>query len=390
MIVMLLASLAFGNIGGALQVSRLLAILFAPIMINRVTSCKFAKTYLQVIFIFLSYSALSLLWSFDRSRGVEEMIYYIVHFMFFFEIIVFSRYAVNPANSISKGWMYSVVMTLVVALWEITTDNHLALSRQESGSVMNTGTEILMRNFASVTFGNYNSYVTFLCFALPSVFYRMMQITSFKFKIMVPIVVLLLSVVCILFNASRGGLVAVAVMFGIYFFMSSKNKNSLLSFILVIVAGILILFCFGENMLLAIVARSSEGGLFEDSARMEIWYVALKTLAASLGFGTGIGGLQQGMSHFTNGITVPHNIFFEILAQFGILICFIFVCFYFCLLLKMRRVHDLDMKRLLHIALLSFPIIAIINSTYLLNVTLFAYFSTIVVYVNYDYIKSVH
>lgn len=389
-IIILLASLAFGLIGGALQLSRLLAILFAPMMVSRIVSCKLAKIYLQVFFIFIGYSALSLLWSYDKGRGVEEMIYYIVHFIYFFEILVFSIYAINPANSISKGWMFAVVMTLVVALWEITTDNHLALSLQESDLLMNTGTEILVRNFASVTFGNYNSYVTFLCLALPFVFYRMMRMTNFKLKNILPIVTLLFSVVCILFNASRGGLIAVAIMFAIYFFMSPKNKYSFLLLILMIIAGAFTLLYFGENMLLAIVAKSSEGGLFEDSSRIEIWEVALKTFVASWGFGTGIGGLQQGMSHFTNGITIPHNVLLEILAQFGILICFIFILFYSRLLLKMRKTQNLDMKRLLYIALFSFPVIAIINSSYLLNVNLFAYFATIIIYINYARVKPAH
>lgn len=283
-IVILLTSLAFGIWGGALQVVRLLAIFFAPIMLKHVITYKRYVKNLFLFFLFLLlYGVFSLLWSPDKIRGIEELIYYIVHFFVFFEILIFSLYAKFPIRSLSLGWMCAIIITLIVAIWEIMTDNHLPMSVQESELSLNTGVEIIQRRFASVTFGNYNAYVTFLCFALPFVFYGILSEKGLNLKKLTSIIVVLLSVVVILYNASRGGLICLIVMFIISLLTASNNKQKfrLLFFVAIMLGGLL--YFIGENMLAAIIARSADGGLFEDSSRIYIWNVALKTFVDTLG-----------------------------------------------------------------------------------------------------------
>ena len=81
-------------------------------------------------------------------------------------------------------------------------------------------------------------------------------------------------------------------------------------------------------MLAAIIARSADGGLFEDSSRIYIWNVALKTFVDTLGLGTGLGGLQIWMERFAGGgINIPHNMLLEIFVQWGAIAGLMFVLF---------------------------------------------------------------
>lgn len=383
MITLLLASMAFGNIGGALQVSRILTILFIPFFVQKFNICKRGyNNYWYFFIFFIVYCLLSLIWTPDKTEGVVQLIYFVIHFLFFFEILFFSKLAANANDSITNGWMLSVSLTLIVALWEIITDNHLSLSAHDSERMINTGEAIFQQRFAAVTFYNYNSYVTFLCFALPFIFCRIVGVDRLNLKNIVPILVILLSFFCILCNASRGGLLSIILMLFIYIIRSPKSKFKNYTLFFVFLIGAYVLTQFADILFLAISARSSAGGLFEGSSRFYIWGVALQTFVHTLGFGTGIGGVSSSMAKFTTGITVPHNLFLEILLEFGFIIFIIFMIFILKIYYKSFKVKDKKLKSVLYIALIPFPIYSIIDSGYLLNYWVFAFFSSLIYFKN--------
>lgn len=386
MIIILLSSMAFGNIGGSLQLCRIFTLLFLPQFVQKFNySRSYILNYWYFFVFFIGYSSLSLLWTPDKLEGLVQSVYFIIHFLFFFEIIVFSMSAVNAIDSISKGWMISVALTLFVALWEIITDNHLSISAQESERIFNNGSLIVQQKFASVTFYNYNSYVTYLCFAMPFIYYRLICISKFHFKKIIPILIILLSVLCIVCNASRGGILTMATMFLIYILRQPKTKFTYLSVFILIAACICFVIKFSDTLFLIITARSTDGGLFEGSSRFSIWIVAFKTFVNTMGFGTGIGGINAGMSKFTTGINIPHNLFLEILTEFGIVIFTIFICFLLWLYKKTHKLQNKQIKTLLYIALLPLPIYCIIDSRYLLNYWVFAFFASVICFVNYKH-----
>ena len=122
--------------------------------------------------------------------------------------------------------------------------------------------------------------------------------------------------------------------------------------------------------------------MVEGSSRFEIWGVALQTFLHTLGFGTGIGGISASMSKFTTGIIVPHNLFLEILVEFGIIIFMIFIVFLLKLYYKSFKLRDKKLKSFLYIALMPFPVYCIIDSGYLLNYWVFAFFASIIFFIN--------
>lgn len=376
-IVLLIASLAFGNIGGLFEVFRVMVVFLLPLFLERLRGCgPLMKPYFTFFAVLVGYSVLSLFWVPIGNEAPRHALYIVIHFLLFFELIVFSRSARNPVSSISLGWTLAVVMTLVVAVWELTTDEHLSMSKQTSDMVMNTGYELINRQFASVTFYNYNTYVTFLCFAMPFLFCSLMSKGGFVRKVIV-MVAMVLSVVCILYNASRGGLLSVVAMSFVYFLTSAKNKRNVL---FMSILGVLIFFVFynySDTLFLAIGARSADGNLLDGGMRYLIWGYAWEVVQNYGFMGTGIGGIVPAMSSLWNGIVVPHNLLLEALVEFGIIIFIPLVLYMVHLFLEAKNLQDRQVKFTVFISLAAFPFYSIIDSAYLKDPFAFAAFASL-------------
>lgn len=379
-IIILIASLTFGQIGQAYQVPRVLAIVFLPVLIASFKYVRnYVKPYLLCFVAFWFFCLLSMAWTPDFDTGIKELVYHLVHFLLFLEIIVFSRLSKSPTYAVSMGWMVAVSMTLVVALWEITTGHHLSMAVFKSEEFVKTGTEVVVRRHASVTFGNYNTYVTFLCFAFPFLLYRISRIRGLNIRAAIPVIIALLAAVCICLNASRGGVLTLVGMSGIYVIMNSSNKYTLpLTIVLVFAAGY-ILYSNG-SILDAINARSSGQGMFKSFERIVIWTAAMKAFVSTYGLGVGIGGMEVAIAQFTTGVAITHNLFLEILLQYGIIFFSVFMFFLVRLCKKAIMLNNVAIKTTLLMALITMPVYGIINSGYLLSPALFVLLSSLIVF----------
>lgn len=383
-------TLAFGAVGGALQVTRLVGIVLFPLLLSHYRCAKpFINSYLIWILFFYIFCLVSLVWTPDRSEGVKELFYYFVHFAVFFEIIVFSKKANQSLASISKGWLWAVSLTLVVALWEFTTDNHLSYAYDDSDLMMNAGGGmVVQRLFASVTFGNPNAYVTFLCFAFPFLLYGLLASSNVKNTIW-SIVAIILTIVTLLLDASRGGILAMGVMVAIFLIMTPKSKQFNLLIILSVILLGLVLYSYKDTIFLVIGLRAADGAMFKDDARSVIWTNALKAFGDTGGLGTGIGGMQKGMAAVTKGITVTHNMMLEVLLQYGVLFFLVYLCFLVKLALRSLRIKDKPVKITTMAALIAMPVYTIITSQYLLDPVLFISLSSLIVFAYYGRFRPV-
>lgn len=390
-LVLLISSLAFCNVGGALQISRLLAILLTPTLLSKLHTCDRSITKVRdFLGLILLYLFFSLLWSFNQMRGVEELIYYGVHFILFLEMIVFARFSNQPIHSIALGWTISVAMTLVVAIWEITTDNHLSYSQQEAGLVSNFGHGIVVdHRFASVTFYNYNSYVTFLCFALPFLYHRLKSVykENFREKVLM-ITVIALSIVCIIYNASRGGMISLFVISLLYLFSNRSLKSSIKSLIFFIAIIGVVFFVFRNDILTAFMARMAVSGSVGDESRWPIWQNGLRLLQDTYGFGPGVGGLTTGMERYAKGgITITHNMILELFLQFGSVFALIILSKLWKLYKNLLKGVYGSLTLLMKMILFSLPIIAIIDSGYFLSPHFYAYCASIMIVSSTKYLN---
>lgn len=383
----LIVTLAMGNYGGSLQFIRLLAIMFIPIFVIKIRECMdYMKIYLTFFISFYLFCLVSLLWTPDIQEAGLELFYYPVHFLIFAEILVFSRFAKYPLRTISLAWLFSVGVTLPIAAWEILTGNHLPLSYFDSESVnLKTEGGSFLRPFAAVTFGNFNGYVTFLCFAFPFLFYYFFQSRRNSIQFVVSISIIVVAIAIILINASRGGLLSIAIMISILFLMTKWNVYKI--FFLVLTAIVLFVFVIPQTdeLLLALTVRTEEG-VSSDEGRIEIWSNAIKAIIDYCFIGTGIGGVTSVLRQLNTHTPITHNMLLEIAVQYGVIFLSIFLIFLLNLYIRAKYYCTHYVKMTLYMALFAFPVYSIINSGYLLTPFVHVAFSCLCVFA---YIKKI-
>lgn len=393
-IFLLIASLVAGNLFGAFQIPRVLAILFLIPCTRCYPQCKFLISDMKnFALLFLLYSFLSCLWApTATSESLLETGYNVVHMILFFEIIIFSRPAKNAINAIFAGFLVAFLISAVIAFWELTTDNHLYTSKIKEAKAKNLGYEIYMRYFAAVTFYNFNMYTTFLCFTIPFIFYG---ITNKNYKLIwriVSVIAAVSSVILVLFNASRGGLLAIIIVTFVYYQMTFFKRRSMSFYaILFVFLLIFILYYYGSDILNTLMVRGSVQGAIENEGRLSIWHNAYKVAEQYLFLGCGAGGINNAMEQFAQGgITIPHNLFMELFSQYGLFFLCVFVVFVVKILRRSFIIKDNYRKITLYQSMLAFPIICIINSGYLTAPVLWAFMASLYVFANYERIKSFH
>lgn len=381
----LILFIMFGNIGGALTPSRPLALLLAPAMIKKWKDCKYVQHFFTFFVLFYLFCLFSILWTPDRTQGFKELVYYPIHILYFFELLVFAKYANHPLKSLAWGWTMVIFLCSFVALWELLTDNHLSMAVQEEDEVANIGGEIVSRFTASVTFGNPNAYVTILCYSFPWIVYMTQISTKKMYQKAIITFAFIMSIVVILVNVSRGGLLSFLIMAVVYVLLSSKTFWKSIGLIVLSAVGIYVLIEYGSDILAIIRMRAMGSEISSDDARISIWTVCINLLVNSFFIGTGVGSITAALQNAsTNIVASPHSLFFEVLVQYGVVFTLILVVFILKLLIKSWHVKDKTKRMVLMMALIAMPVYTIINSGYLLGVDLFALIGTIYLFLNID------
>lgn len=375
----IIISLSFGQYGGSFQITRILAVLLMPFVLSlgRILDGG-VKQFSFIYSLFLTYCVFSLLWTSDILLGVKEIIYYIIIGILVAEFLLFSKLSKHPINTISNAWVVSFLLTSVIAIWEISTGNHLSISYTEEGKVLRNGIdEALVLQFASATFGNYNAYVVFICFSLPFIFFKL---GSKKWKLKFAGIFSLMVAIWILFmNASRGGILTLLVVFVIYLYYLLRRVHHRILYIcsiMFILGSFLVVF--GEfilnNLFNSLLYRISSGGMLEDTGRVEIWSKALYLSAQNYFLGTGVGSMLASMSLVRSGENpMTHNLFIEIFLQYGAIFLLLFLCFLFKIYKNSIRLEYIPLRSLCISACLSMPFTFVINSNYLTMSSLWIY-----------------
>lgn len=383
---LLIVSTMFGIYGGALTAPRLMTIILLPSLLGKLT--RTTMNYITPIVVFFAfwfaYMVLSLLWTPDRGRGVEELLYYIVHMVYFVEIIVFGIYAKNPIKTVAFSWLFAFLCTSVIAGWEITTDHHLSVAHQgEDRTFRHGGSDVFYQRYASVTFYNYNNYVVYICYALPFFYFLLSSVKEFSHKFistMAVVAALILSIVIILYNASRGGIityVGLLILYGLFFSRSRKSGRYAFVFFVVLLVAIAI---SRPELFDTILYRLESRSMFDGSGRMGIWKTAFDAFGKTIGLGAGLGGVSDAMEGAgSTVITIPHNMFVELLLEHGIFVFLFVIAFLIRLFFKGCR-SDKLYKQTIIMAFISFVSTFIISSGYLLHPQTWAYFASLFIF----------
>ena len=383
MIIILISSLAFGNMGGAMHLNRILTILFVPFIFSypKILEKNHIKNYVIFFIILISYSIISLLWSYNPLEGCVEIIYLILYSCLFIELYIFSLLSTNPLKSIIYGWTISLCITLSIGCWELVTDHHLSTSKLDSGHMNNIGDGvIILQKFAAATFVNYNTYVSFLCFALPFLLYSISYSKRYK---LYKFLLFTLCVICILSNASRGGLLSITTMIIVYMLCKHKYKYLLT---IGIIFSIIISFILDNtdiSFLTLISHRASAENLLNGDSRFNLWLVSVKILISTFFIGIGVGGMEQHFIEHNMSLHIPHNLIIELMLKFGLIIGCIVIFQFVYILFNIRRIKNHSIRILLYTALITFPIYSIINSGYILDEYVYATMACWIIFYNY-------
>jgi O-antigen ligase len=164
-------------------------------------------------------------------------------------------------------------------------------------------------------------------------------------------------------------------------FFSEKNRFRLLGFIL-FSFGTIVFIKNIDTILENIMYRMYSTEMLDGSSRYGIWYNALRALVNTGFMGTGIGGLQAEMRKVGSFYDIPitHNMFLEVLTQFGVLIFVPFIIGLYRLVSRIFQISNVDKKRVLIAATLAMPFYFIVNSGYLLSCSFYAYFASLFVF----------
>jgi len=395
-IILLLASLSFGAIGGAYTPVRILTVLLLPSLISlrSVKLNKYIRSAFYFLIFFLFYSFVSLAWSPDPSEGFKAVTYDIVFILLFLELISFAYESKAPYKSLFIGWSIAIFLTGAIGMWEIFTDNHLSISTMGSDEVKRGGGEVFLFRYASATFGNYNTYVTVICFSLPFLFYSI--VSEEKQSLLTRVLslgALLESIIVLFYNGSRGGLFSLAIIafvFVIHIFRN-KNKHTKKYSILIIALLIAAVVLYGEQLFATIAFRAAHGDLEGDESRVLLIKSAIDILWDTTGLGTGAGGLYETMRLYNRGgveTIATHNMYIELLAQYGLIVFVWFSLFIIELFKKSYRSTNEHLRMVCQMAFWAMPTTMVINSLYLLRTEIWCYFATLYIFVFLDKYRS--
>lgn len=388
-IIVLIASLCTGLIGGAWTLPRVLTIATVPILLSKVSYLR--NSYIRPLLFFFGfwmiYNLVSLAWTPDVDKGLKEYAYFITYFVLFIEIACFSKISNNPFRSIMIGWVFFVLITGTIGMWELFTDQHLAVSSMGSDEMKYSEGEFFKFYYASSTFGNYNTFVTVLCFALPFVLYAIANASCFSKLFNILSIVALLEIIFVLFyNGSRGGLFSLGIMAVVFIIHMRKLRNgrggSKFWFFILVLLIVGVFIYMGDVLLATIRFRSSHSNILEDNTRTSIITYAFDIFLDTFGFGTGIGGLYDAMKakRGTGGTIAPHNLFVELGVQYGILIFSVFLYYVYKLFKLSIKTKDRYKRLFFQMVIFSMPTTMVINSFYLMQTAFWIYFACVYVF----------
>lgn len=380
---MLIVSLIYGRYGLFYPTS-ILSVLYLPVIMN-IYSPRIAndiKPYFYFFCFWIILASFSVFWT-PSPFWKKDYFLLLIHSITFLDIIILSRKARSPFSSLSSGWMVAFFLTSLIALWEISSGQHLSTAREEEEVVTNSLGESFEMIYATVTFYNLNTYCYFITFAYPFILYNL-SIARNKKSYIFSLILLLLAIYFLFTNGSRGALFSILIMSIMYLIIilwKSSTKAKIYMFLTIVIVGFVIVFWW-ESIFDYFLFRIEGKNAFEDNARLELWQSSWELFLDSKGLGQGVGSMIKAMQISGNSyyIYYSHNMLLELLLEYGIFILPFFLYFLWLLLKKTLNMNNASRKMLLLGSLFSFPFYSVINSENIRLTFIWCFFASLVVF----------
>lgn len=388
----LVALLIFGMIGNGAQPVRIFIIAISPFMILDALRRPHESLYYYrhecffLLFWFL-WSVSFFFKAVDEIESLKHTIYLLIHSLGFLEALWAANKAVSPQNSIKYGWLTVIILSIPIAIYEFLTDFHMTMSFQDTGSTLYVNGVHIERPFASVTFGNLNSYNTVLCWALPSLFMCNLYPKS-KFDKVIGLLLMAIVTLIIVANASRGAIICLVLMLATYIHAYYKTGRNRLLLIIILVLGTGALVYYLGELFILILERFNDQGMSDDG-RTENLTKGFQAFLDSYGLGIGIGNYEPIMGNVYRVVfAAPHNIFLEILVCFGLLVMigFIYICIHI-IRICLQRGTPFNRNMLIFCGA-ALVLAGIIDSNYWMKATTWMFFASLFIYLDPRYNRT--
>lgn len=373
-IVAIILSQIFGLYGGMLQAPRLMAILALPFLLSNFLGKRELSDskVLPFFFFYILVSVISCFRVLDPINALKDMCYALINFLLFIELISFSNH--NKADRlklIAGSISMFLMLTIPIALVEILVNFHFSNSKFGDDALVG-GVGVLKR-YAAITFGNYNLYNHIIAIFYPFVLISFKN-SSWKMK-PIFIVSMLLILYILLINGSRGALLCFLVSNLIFFlFYFIKRTDVKIGFAAFFLCGLFYLFIniFSNDEFAFVAGRITSKG-FQDESRSNLLAIGLDMLIETNFFGVGAGNFSNYVErNYNNNILVPHNLFVELVSQYGLIVLLLFISMLFAIFINIKKTKGV-IQFLLITSLINLPIAFVINSVYLSNPYLWIY-----------------
>ena len=315
------------------------------------------------LFIFLIYAITSAMWIADvKEYFIATLSLYCYVFDFLLILYAVQR-AKTPTNSIILGWIIFLILNLLCASWEISTGEHFTTGSFQAEETMTGG---IRRIYAAVTYGNYNSFCIVLCLTLMFLLLYMHLNQGFKHQLFA---ILMFFCVCtvLVVNTSRGALLCLMLFLIPLWYVIRKHRRVkyIVIFTLLGVGCYLWIECSDIILFLIDQKLSARSGGAGNDPRWTLWKAGLNIASQWLYLGAGAGSMIYEYTREHVFILYAHNLWIQLLVEYGFLITGLFICFYIKSVFSALRSDDPLLKILGLYLLICWPILTIIDEGYM-------------------------
>ncbi len=277
-------------------------------LVSRSFSYKLKKNNIK-IFLFIMFGAISILWAISHVYWKDVFLSYLKNAALFF-VVAQCRFTRRESRFV----LYSSVVGALFLLVYLIFSPNVMVDAFSGRTVISTNDDFFDPNYMAA---DILVPIGFMC----GVFFDNLKKRKFL-KVIVALIVILLIFYIEILSGSRGGLVAILVMFLSITIMNFKSHDVRRKIIIVLLCGI-ILFSVVSNLLPeqimerftleSLLGQSDSGG-----GRLVLWDAAWQGIKKKfiLGYGAGCAIPAVGMFHGIN--RASHSLYLSSVLEFGV------------------------------------------------------------------------
>ena len=376
---------------GPLFAFRVLLLVFVGLSVHAYRSLPWRSTVVRLLVamaaVWLLVGYASLLWAADRERAITQLFGLTLGLALSIAMVIQFARDEGVVRAFVPGWTIAFIVTGVIGTYERVSGHHLSNYLRDAAVPA-----LVAQRYVASVFGNPNAYAAFLVTAFPFLLWGFLDARERARKAAFGIALVTL-LPLLLLTGSRLCLLALSVQILVTVAVLARRRAR--AVVLFAAGGLIVASATGSFARLASVvpfipsklltrmdlaslsselaSTSGSGGERLNLLRDGLWMVG-----KSRGLGVGAGSFEANIARApfpTHGIVDPHNLWMEILAEYGALVFAVvtsFIGLSFVLGLKLlgrAKTPENRAARSLGIvivtAILGNAIAAVANSTYL-------------------------